>query len=124
MGGKRDRKGKGGGRGVAGWHWQQQHYKGGGKGGKNDGKAGKYGGGKLPISMLWSRDEMHTLMMHTSPREWGKLGRISVLPVETRLQLADAFTKALPRAQHEFLLEKYCGVPQHFSGGEKFPWLI
>ena len=57
-------------------------------------------------------------------RDFVKLGRITVLPVATSLQLADAFTKALPRAQHEFLLEKYCGGPQHFSGGERFPWLI
>ena len=47
-------------------------------------------------------------------RDWVKLGRITVLPVETNLQLADALTKALPRPQHEFLLEKYCGAPLAF----------
>ena len=44
-------------------------------------------------------------------RDWVKLGRITVLLVEASLQLADALTKALPRPQHEFLLEKYC-APQ------------
>ena len=38
-------------------------------------------------------------------RDWVKLGRISVVPVETNLQLADALTKALPRPQHEFLID-------------------
>ena len=47
-------------------------------------------------------------------RDFVKLGKISILPVETRLQLADALTKALPRPQHEFLLEKYCGAPTAF----------
>ena len=36
-----------------------------------------------------------------------KIGRITVVPVVTELQLADAFTKALPRDRHEFLREKY-----------------
>ena len=43
-----------------------------------------------------------------------KLGRISVVPVETDLQLADALTKALPRDRHEFLREKYCGYAAAF----------
>ena len=47
-------------------------------------------------------------------RDWVKLGKISVVPVETNLQLADALTKALPRPQHEFLMEKYCGAPLAF----------
>jgi hypothetical protein len=47
-------------------------------------------------------------------REWVKLGAITILPVETSLQLADAMTKALPRPQHEFLLGKYCGEPLAF----------
>ena len=44
-------------------------------------------------------------------REMVKLGKISIEPVATSLQLADAVTKALPRPQHEFLMEKYCGWP-------------
>ena len=44
-------------------------------------------------------------------RDWVKLGKLTILPVATQLQLADAMTKALPRPQHEFLLEKYCGTP-------------
>ena len=47
-------------------------------------------------------------------RDFVKLGRISILPVETSLQLADAMTKPLPRQQHEFLLGKYCGGPTAF----------
>ena len=47
-------------------------------------------------------------------RDFVKLGRISILPVETSLQLADAMTKPLPRQQHEFLLGKYCGEPTAF----------
>ena len=47
-------------------------------------------------------------------RDWVKLGKISVVPVEANLQLADALTKALPRPQHEFLMEKYCGAPLAF----------
>ena len=43
-----------------------------------------------------------------------QLGRITVVPVETELQLADAFTKALPRDRHEFLKEKYCGYSPAF----------
>ena len=43
-----------------------------------------------------------------------KLGKISIEPVATSLQLADAMTKALPRAQHEFLMEKYCGETADF----------
>jgi hypothetical protein len=47
-------------------------------------------------------------------REWVRIGSISILPVETSLQLADAMTKALPRPQHEFLMEKYCGETTAF----------
>ena len=47
-------------------------------------------------------------------REMVKLGKITIQPVETKLQLADAMTKALPRPQHEFLMEKYCGEPADF----------
>ena len=43
-----------------------------------------------------------------------KLGKITIQPVETKLQLADAMTKALPRPQHEFLMEKYCGSTADF----------
>ena len=47
-------------------------------------------------------------------RDWVKLGRLEIVPVETQLQLADALTKALPRPQHEFLMSKYCGQPLVF----------
>ena len=47
-------------------------------------------------------------------RDFVKLGGISIFPVETNLQLADAMTKPLPRQQHEFLLGKYCGEPAAF----------
>ena len=47
-------------------------------------------------------------------REMVKLGKITIEPVETQLQLADAMTKALPRPQHEFLMEKYCGGATDF----------
>ena len=47
-------------------------------------------------------------------RDWVKLGRLEIVPVETHLQLADALTKALPRLQHEFLMSKYCGQPLAF----------
>ena len=47
-------------------------------------------------------------------RDWVRLGKLEIVPVETHLQLADAFTKALPRPQHEFLMEKYCGAPLAF----------
>ena len=47
-------------------------------------------------------------------REMVKLGKISIEPVEASLQLADAMTKALPRPQHEFLMEKYCGETTDF----------
>ena len=47
-------------------------------------------------------------------REWVRIGSISILPVATSLQLADAMTKALPRPQHEFLMEKYCGETTAF----------
>ena len=47
-------------------------------------------------------------------REMVKLGKITIHPVETKLQLADAMTKALPRPQHEFLMEKYCGSTADF----------
>ena len=47
-------------------------------------------------------------------RDWVKLGKITVVPVETKLQLADAMMKPLARPQHEFLLEKYCGEPAAF----------
>ena len=47
-------------------------------------------------------------------RDWVKLGRLEIVPVETHLQLADALTKALPRPQHEFLMSKYCGQPLAF----------
>jgi hypothetical protein len=47
-------------------------------------------------------------------RDWVKLGKLEIVPVETQLQLADALTKALPRPQHEFLMEKYCGAPLAF----------
>ena len=40
---------------------------------------------------------------------WVKLGKITILPVAANLQLADALTKALPRPQHEFLLENTAG---------------
>ena len=43
-----------------------------------------------------------------------KLGKITIHPVEAKLQLADAMTKALPRPQHEFLMEKYCGSTADF----------
>ena len=46
-----------------------------------------------------------------------KLGKITIHPVETKLQLADAMTKALPRPQHEFLMEKYCGSTADFLVG-------
>ena len=42
-------------------------------------------------------------------REWVKLGRLVIEPIATELQLADAFTKTLPRERHNFLMEKYCG---------------
>ena len=47
-------------------------------------------------------------------RDWVKLGRLEIVPVETHLQLADALTKALPRPQHEFRMSKYCGQPLAF----------
>ena len=42
-------------------------------------------------------------------KDWVKLGKISIVPVETDLQLADALTKALNRERHWFLVRKYCG---------------
>ena len=42
-------------------------------------------------------------------REWVKLGRLVIEPIATELQLADAFTKTLPRERHNFLMGKYCG---------------
>ena len=47
-------------------------------------------------------------------RDLVKLGTLEVVPVATTLQLADAFTKQLPRRQHEFLKEKNCGGPSEF----------
>ena len=47
-------------------------------------------------------------------RDWVKLGKLSIVPVATDLQLADAMTKPLPRHQHDFLLEKYCGGTSAF----------
>ena len=35
-------------------------------------------------------------------REWVKIGSISILPVETSVQLADAMTKALPDLNMNF----------------------
>ena len=47
-------------------------------------------------------------------RDWVKLGKLSVVPVATDLQLADAMTKPLLQHQHDFLLEKYCGGTSAF----------
>ena len=47
-------------------------------------------------------------------RDLVKLGTLEIVPVSTDLQLADPFTKQLPRQQHEFLREKYCGEPSAF----------
>ena len=47
-------------------------------------------------------------------RDLVKLGSLEIVPVATDLQLADSFTKQLPRRQHEFLKEKYCGGPTVF----------
>ena len=47
-------------------------------------------------------------------RDWVKLGKLLIVPVATDLQLADAMTKPLPRHQHDFLLEKYCGGTSAF----------
>ena len=56
-------------------------------------------------TLSWPSRTKHIDVAYHHVREWVKLGAITILPVETSLQLADAMTKALPRPQHEFLLQ-------------------
>ena len=56
-----------------------------------------------PHSVRTHNQKKHIAIAYHHMRDWVKLGKLSIVPVLTDLQLADAMTKPLPRQQYDFL---------------------